>query len=230
MRELREFAAWVNEDSEFAYRDYDSDPPHAADVPKNLGLIMMYLQKYASQIIGAYKKADRFLYRGTNMIGTTVAIKNPPVDRMPFVITKEVNDFIDKKLRVTGFKALRGNSFFCSSSSEMAGSYGDRYIIFPFNGFSFTWSPKIRDLVMDYDLWADDSQPQRFVNHYYTTTAQEVINELGYKNTDIVSAIISRHEVFIHSKCVFIKADLEVQIRDILGMGAWHRVVDPMEY
>ena len=61
-------------------------------------------------------------------------------------------DVYDKSIAKAGFKALRSNSIFTSGDSSLAFGFGSsRYIIFPVNGFNFTWSHSKRDIVIGSD-------------------------------------------------------------------------------
>jgi hypothetical protein len=98
-----------------------------------------------SDSIAAIKAADKFIYRG--MSDSPLIFKGRSRDnRSPLDTTMRTTEGIDKILSATGFTALRTNSIFCSGDSHQAGMYGDYvYLIFPINGFSFTWSEKIHD-------------------------------------------------------------------------------------
>jgi hypothetical protein len=73
---------------------------------------------------------------------------------------------VDKVLASKGFTALRHNSIFTSSRVEIASDYGIPYIIFPKNGFSFTWSPKIQDFYHDFIEEHDITTWSEFISHY----------------------------------------------------------------
>jgi hypothetical protein len=58
----------------------------------------------------------------------------------------EVQEMIDGWMKENGFKALRSNSFFVTGDYEQAMKYGNVYVIFPKDGFYYTWFEGTKDL------------------------------------------------------------------------------------
>jgi hypothetical protein len=75
-------------------------------------------------------------------------------NRDPKDTSKPMQTLVDKVLKLSGFEALRGNSIFVTGEILTANQYGDGkiYLIFPINGFSFTWSEKFRDFFEDFAM------------------------------------------------------------------------------
>lgn len=48
-----------------------------------------------------------------------------------------------------GFNARRSNSLFCTSDYNQASDYGTPYVVFPVNGFSFTYWDNCKDLFVE---------------------------------------------------------------------------------
>jgi hypothetical protein len=99
-----------------------------------------------SESIAAMQQSRSFLYRGMTDNMPDIFIGRPWGKRKPKDTSTDVQKEIDKLFKLAGFTALRSNSIFCSGSIGQARDYGNPYIIFPINGFSFTWSPKMYDL------------------------------------------------------------------------------------
>lgn len=165
------------------------------------------IQANCKQALSAMTSANRFLYRGTRGAPSEVFHGASRQDRNPSSSTKEFQENIDSALSMAGFKALRSNSIFCSGDIMEAVGYGGNknlYMIFPIDGFQYTWSPKIRDLFVDeYNLWGDD--PGAFdkrTTFYREPNApdelkKEFLQRVGYKNTDLDAAIVSGREIMI---------------------------------
>jgi len=102
------------------------------------------LQKNCKQALSAFKKAN-VLYRGSKPHGSAYlgrSVKN----RTPMDTPNPVQSNLDQLFLSAGYKAVRGNSIFVSGDADTADEYGHLYIIFPIDGFNFTWSTKISDL------------------------------------------------------------------------------------
>jgi hypothetical protein len=100
-----------------------------------------------SEIIEVYQKTGRYLYRG--------AKNNPPIyrgrsldARRPTNSHNVLSDLFNKMLAANGMTALRNNSIFTSSSRSLAKNFGTIYVVFPINGFNFTYTNEL-DIVLD---------------------------------------------------------------------------------
>jgi hypothetical protein len=110
-----------------------------------------------SDIIGVYTDAEEFLYRG---------MKNNPDfframsrgDRKPKDSSRDVAVMFDKMLAANGMTALRNNSIFAISDRGHTEDFGGAYIIFPIDGFDFTYTNE-KDIVLD--SWAHLIPPDK---------------------------------------------------------------------
>lgn len=89
------------------------------------------------------------LYRGV-MDQEDIFVRNIRVDRKPKDTPIEMHNLADRYLQVSGLKATRSNSIFCTGGKEVY-DYGLPYVIFPIGDFDFTWNPYIRDLTYAMD-------------------------------------------------------------------------------
>lgn len=103
------------------------------------------------QALSAMRSTKTLLYRG--MSGDShQMIGHPRTDRYPRDSSASMQKAFDYALSKMGFKALRSNSIFTTTSYSQASSYGNGvFIIIPKDGFKFTWSPKHGDLIL-YEL------------------------------------------------------------------------------
>lgn len=108
------------------------------------------IEKECSDFIKTIKSADNFLFRGIK--NNEPVLYGFPHDQRATKDTKEeVQKIFDEYLKMANFKALRSNSIFCTSNYHTATTFGYHvYIIFPKNGFDFTWSKKQEDWVPKY--------------------------------------------------------------------------------
>lgn len=105
------------------------------------------IEDVCSDFIKDMKKAGGFLYRGMSSGGDVVYGKSHE-NRKTKDTKSDVQKLFDEYLKITGFKALRSNSIFVSPRYNQAERYGSEvYIIFPRNGYSFTWSEEESDWI-----------------------------------------------------------------------------------
>jgi hypothetical protein len=100
--------------------------------------------------------------------------------------SQEIQKKFDELLISQGFSAVRGNSIFVSGSLPMAIGYGEPYFIIPKNGFTFTWSPEIKDfytggLALNNKSWAG------FVSKWSISPDH---NQLIHKINSIINPLI----------------------------------------
>ena len=116
------------------------------------------IKNKCSQSVQAMQQAGTMLFRGTSNIGN-LYIGKPIENRRTMTSSRSAQKVYDETIAKAGFKALRGNSIFTSGSLDLASGFGSsKYMIFPVNGFDFTWSETRRDIVIgDSDLptWRD---------------------------------------------------------------------------
>lgn len=143
----------------------------------------------------AYNRNYSLLYRGVkNAHATNMFHSMPRADRRVLTSHPKLQTYIDDALKATGFTALRSNSIFCTSSLRDATSYGKPFIIFPKNGFQFTWSPDVGDLFIE--LGQREISPGDLAN----LSASDIVGEFNYRNTNFDDALKSQNEIMIHGE------------------------------
>lgn len=126
----------------------DKDKP--GGINEKLLKYFSFIEKNCSEYLSAVKEANgKLLFRGQDDASHSVFVAHPRADRKPRDSDPDAQQLIDKYLSALGFKALRSNSLFATSSVSQASEYGTPYAIFPKNGFKFTWSTKHKDLVIN---------------------------------------------------------------------------------
>jgi hypothetical protein len=144
-----------------------------------------------SIILSAMEETNTCLYRGVKNKSywyNLYSNKTPEIflgktrdNRKSLSGSSKFQKAFDTELVKRGFKALRSNSIFCTTADVQAIHYGKLYVILPLNGFKYTWSPRINDLIS-----VVNDPPEKTV-------------EL-YQNTDLISAMKSGNEIMIHGE------------------------------
>lgn len=156
--------------------------------------------------------------RDTDWFEQSVINGRTPKDMNPEVHKDLDNEF----LKQYGWRA-RSNVLFCSGDFMVTTEYGKEYMIFPKGQFKFLWNPKIADLfvhlrrftrnvntkykkdnqLLQYfrdeltkevgDKWEESEALERY--HIFI---KNLVN--GYKSTNLVEALDSRHELMVNCK------------------------------
>lgn len=125
------------------------------DRPVKMDNLFKALAKHCKEIIKVYKELNRnnfdrqkFLFRGIK--SSDDAVYGKPFDaRKPKDSNRDLHDLVNGTINNLGFEANRENAMFVSGDRGQASNYGSLYIMFPMDGFKFTWSKTVKDLVLD---------------------------------------------------------------------------------
>ena len=162
-----------------------------------------------SESIAACKNGGRFMYRGFSSMQPVVRGRSWD-DREPVDSDQKLSRRFDKMLKALGFKALRSNSIFVTSSLKTASYFGTSYIIFPINGFNYTYTP-YTDLALSpqsEDDWMTDNDPQVFYQEFHP------------KNKDLAVAISQGVEIYINGQYYALKYNVYGEyLSKKLGIG-----------
>ena len=125
------------------------------DRPVKMDNLFKALAKHCKEIIKVYKELnrnnfdrERFLFRGIKSSDDAVYGK-PFEARKPKDSNRDLHDLVNGTINNLGFEANRENAMFVSGDRGQASNYGSLYIMFPMDGFKFTWSKTVKDLVLD---------------------------------------------------------------------------------
>jgi len=183
--------------------------------------IMDKIKVECTQILQLYKSMPgKYFYRGTKRDVLSYK-KSPPQNRHPRDSNKKEHAQIVRAMKKLGFNAHRGNSAFVTPNFRHAAEYTERgglynvgevYIIFPINGFQYTWSPKVYDLygaMLDgrIDLELDDTYGGSDADNFIRQ-----VKKLGYKSTDLEKALRLNCEVMIKGRYYGINASRKKDI------------------
>lgn len=125
--------------------------------PIKMDNLFRALAKNCREIIKVYKEAnndfrgnsEKFLYRGIR--SREDALYGKPFDiRKPKDSDSQLDTLVNDAMKEHGFAATRNNSTFVTGDRSQASGYGHSlYIMFPVDGFKYTWSEAEKDLVLD---------------------------------------------------------------------------------
>ncbi len=151
--------------------------------------VINVIKTQCSEFLPIYKKCGP-LYRGISTKIPEIFMAATPINRKPTDTHQSDQDKFDNLLYKSGFTALRRNSIFCSGDEYFARAYGNVYLIFPLNGFSFTWSLYIQDFFNNPNILLDVS----------ILNSKELVKKYDFKHTELDNAIQSHNEILIHGQ------------------------------
>lgn len=176
------------------------------------------IEQKCSNILKFYKENKILIYRGiytydSEILKTKCKLFNRVENRKPISINEETQKIIDEKLKDSGFKALRSNSFFCSGSRNKAKFYGTPYIIFPLNNFDYTWSTIISDFPLQFQKIIGYDKNDDYLRNMNIHTFNKTF---GFKKDNLRDAILSNHEILIHGDIIAVDSQNKL-LSNILG-------------
>ena len=166
--------------------------------------LWMGLEHECSDALSIAKSTGRFFYRGT--VDDMFLIYKGRIrdNRMPTNTPREVQQRINDWMQHNGFRALRTNSLFVTTDLDQAKSYGTPFIIFPKNGFAFTWFQNSKDLyhsmVRDTAITGDGEPPDHNqLTDYFDDdrNLDEFMRSVGPRNDNIQEAMQKGVEIMI---------------------------------
>ena len=149
-KQMQDLIDAANVEKEKLYSGYDVSAarPEVEGIPGNLLQLFKAFDKNASTIMATYRRTGKFLYRGIKSDEDSLYGK-PFDERRAKDSNSKLSDLLNKALADQGFDARRDNTSFTSGSRGQASNYGTVYVIIPRDGFTFHYSKKIGDLVLD---------------------------------------------------------------------------------
>lgn len=177
--------------------------------------IFKQIEQHCSEALSAMRSSHTLLYRGYSSGDgkklQDIFIGNPRTDRDPMSNGSEVQNQIDNWFKQVGFKALRSNSLFTTSDFMTAREYSntikDVFIIFPLNGFNFTWSSLIHDLYI-YGPKELGFTSDHFMWYPPKISAEQFIKRSAYSNKNFIDALKTRHEILINGKYLALRYEI----------------------
>jgi len=154
-----------------------------------------------SESLAACKNGGRFMYRGFSSAQPIVRGRSWD-DREPVDSDQKLSRRFDSMLKALGFKALRSNSIFVTSALKTASYFGTSYIIFPINGFNYTYTSFM-------DLSLNPESEGTLGNEWMTSNDPRVFyEEFHPRNKDLAVAINQGVEIYINGQYYALKYNM----------------------
>jgi len=166
------------------------------------------VEKYCSDVLIEYRNAKRVLYRGVKKDSPDIFIGQPREHRK-VVNQSEIGqtyaELCDLYLKTAGFEALRLSSIFCNANPRNATNWGYLFVIFPMNGFKFTWSltctgmPAYNYL---YDHTATFMSQYSNNSKFFKKESQKFIKENNFDHTHFSAALKSSNDIWFTGRYI----------------------------
>lgn len=188
------------------------------------GDVERLIVKDCSDILGLYKANKKVFYRGTRKRHPEIFKGASITGRRPADTPKPVQRKVDQMLKALGFKALRSNSIFVTPMKINAEEYsvdgGDGvYVIFPINGFKYTWSEHVGDM---FGYFADEMGSK--LEHWLLNakvnpkSLKQFQEYFGYTNKHLDQALDHHSEVMISGQYYAVDVDVAYDLlKDLAG-------------
>jgi hypothetical protein len=178
----------------FEFNNAGNDVPAYTVLPiQTKEEFVSYIQENCSDFLRQAKRQR--MYRAVDWYSEQVLLMTSPTNRKPRDLAPRHQQMVDQVLMKRGLTALRSNSIFCLGNLSEIKEYGDdRFVVYPVNGFSYTWSPQIHDLLF-FSKWRD----QEFL---------EFVENVEFLNTRLDEGLKNGSEIYIHGKYVFAIDDI----------------------
>lgn len=153
--------------------------------------IITELKQNCSYIWDLYQRYESYIYHGNKKVKNAFSRHTSPVSRKPVDTPKEIQFVIDQYLKEEhGFKALRSNSVFGSNDPGQAKNYGDLFVMFPVDGFNFTWYREAFDFTAIWKEMYSGTEEENLIAEYYEDLDNEEYKGYAFEILDEVSAVI----------------------------------------
>lgn len=160
------------------------------DKPDRFDKYMAGVVKNCPTVVAACKATGKLLYRGTRE--TAAAFYGKPYDeRYAKDSDRTLHNAFNNALKEAGVEARRDNSVFTTTNRDFAEGFGNQlYIVFPRDPLHFTWSNKIKDLILNNENMGDMVSPATVTDIMEAIFADETAKAAftkAYKNELYIS-------------------------------------------
>ena len=182
--------------------------------------VLPIIRSKCSDIIEIYKHTKKCLWRGINSEKRFIK-GNPPQNRRPMSMDANTSSILDDCLIDAGFTALRQNSIFCCGDINNSGNYGVLFIVFPYNGFDFTYG-NTHDIFWDFTTNITDKE---IVN----LSPEQIIKRFGFRNVNLAKGLRDEVEIYIHGPYIALNMQStgseqnRAIVQQLLGFDAYKR-------
>ena len=177
--------------------------------------VIDFIRTNCSDFLKTAVQTKKFLYRGIKNEKREIFMGYPRENRPSIEGEYKTSQakIADSYLQAAGFKALRSNSIFCNSGAFNAGGWGDVYLIFPVNGFSFGYS-KIHTCCTA----SDYTFPfQQFDDDDFKGQAEFFVRKNDMINTDLKWAMNMGQDVWIHGPYIAMLEKYKTDFPEIMS-------------
>jgi hypothetical protein len=131
-------------------------PMYGTSVPDKFDAVWdRLIMPNCTDILDVYKDTNQYLFRGMKLNPDFFRAMSR-ADRKPADSGKYMADMFNKLLAANGMTALRNNSIFAVSDMNHSKAFGQPYIIFPINGFDFTYTNQSDIVLNDWNKFIPD--------------------------------------------------------------------------
>lgn len=161
------------------------------------------ISKRCRQIVSLYKThlegPNNFFYHGTRKHGTAPVYRARSVsNRGPKDTSVEVHDKLVELMSGLGLTAHRGNSLFMSSDfNNVHEEYGRPFIVFPVDGFKYTWSPRVKDVFAEMERTYQLNQTIANLDPDSLNDIKWFEQHYAFQDSNLAGALQSGHEVMV---------------------------------
>lgn len=170
------------------------------DAEKVVSKFAPIIERRCSNAIDSMIEANRLMYRGTTTAPSAAFYGRSRDNRTSVNLKGGIQEAFDEKFRNHGFTALRSNSIYCTGASGDTQMYGATFIIFPVNGFTFTWSPKIDDLLFRIQKYFGVREHQLTPEILASDFTDELFESMDFRKDDLAAALESKNEIMIRGE------------------------------
>lgn len=171
-----------------------------------------FIKTNCSEFLTIAKKTNELLYRGyQDSVPKDHFIGYPRQDRKPSGLSIDLHNKLIKCFDLVGLEAPRNKTISCTSSMYTTIDFGDGnttdhvYVIFPLNGFKYSWSTKFDDIgALGQGFGEGDDVIAKLenisLNKINYKFAEKMITSFGFTNKNLEKALKMKHEVAVEGK------------------------------
>lgn len=158
------------------------------------------INRDCSDAVSAMRRVDKLLFRGIRK-PTSSQYKGSSRENRNTHTNNEMAAKLSEYMTAAGITATRLNSMPTTSDYSVSDVFGHPYVIFPINGFEFSWSPIIKDFGMFARKYksAQDLEERVYLLSNSDPKAF-VLNNLEYTNQDFAAALKRGNEIGIRGE------------------------------
>jgi hypothetical protein len=153
------------------------------------------LPKQCSEVIQACREGSSLIYRGMKT-DNSVLLRSIRNDRRPVEMDPGAAEMLVKAYTAAGIEANRQNSIFATAEIDTAGAWGNVFIVFPLNGYKFSYFTEFKGQYAFYSVQRAAKQALALRNAKHEIDEQQQIaqvvrylNQVGLTNENLTYAL-----------------------------------------